>query len=53
VYYADVVGFRYAEIARIMGTPRGTVMTRLHRGRERLRRYFAELAGARTNAQAS
>jgi RNA polymerase sigma-70 factor (ECF subfamily) len=53
VYYADVVGFRYAEIASIMGTPRGTVMTRLHRGRERLRRHFAELTGARTNAQAS
>jgi RNA polymerase sigma-70 factor (ECF subfamily) len=53
VYYADVGGFRYAEIARIMGTPRGTVMTRLHRGRERLRHYFAELAGARTDAQAS
>jgi RNA polymerase sigma-70 factor (ECF subfamily) len=53
VYYADVEGFRYAEIARIMGTPRGTVMTRLHRGRERLRRYFAELTGARTDAQAS
>jgi RNA polymerase sigma-70 factor (ECF subfamily) len=53
VYYADVQGFRYAEIARIMGTPRGTVMTRLHRGRERLRQYFAELTGARAEAQAS
>jgi RNA polymerase sigma-70 factor (ECF subfamily) len=53
VYYADVEGFRYAEIARIMGTPRGTVMTRLHRGRERLRRYFAELANTRIDFQAS
>jgi RNA polymerase sigma-70 factor (ECF subfamily) len=53
VYYADVEGLRYAEIARIMGTPKGTVMTRLHRGRERLRQYFAELTGARTAAQAS
>ena len=53
VYYADVEGFRYAEIARIMGTPRGTVMTRLHRGRERLRRHYAELTGGRTDAQAS
>jgi RNA polymerase sigma-70 factor, ECF subfamily len=53
VYFADVEGYRYAEIARIMGTPRGTVMTRLHRGRERLRHYFAELTGARTDAQAS
>jgi RNA polymerase sigma-70 factor (ECF subfamily) len=53
VYYADVEGFRYAEIARIMGTPRGTVMTRLHRGRERLRHYFAELTEAQIDAQAS
>ncbi|HEX2283484.1 MAG TPA: sigma-70 family RNA polymerase sigma factor [Mycobacterium sp.] len=43
VYYADVEGYRYAEIARIMGTPKGTVMTRLHRGRERLRYHFAHL----------
>jgi RNA polymerase sigma-70 factor (ECF subfamily) len=50
VYYADVQGFRYAEIARIMGTPTGTVMTRLHRGRERLRHYFAELTGAQAQA---
>ncbi|HVM14742.1 MAG TPA: sigma-70 family RNA polymerase sigma factor [Egibacteraceae bacterium] len=36
VYLADVEGFRYAEIADIMGTPVGTVMSRLHRGRARL-----------------
>ena len=36
VYLADVEGFRYAEIAEIMGTPVGTVMSRLHRGRARL-----------------
>jgi RNA polymerase sigma-70 factor (ECF subfamily) len=53
VYYADVEGFRYAEIARIMGTPKGTVMTRLHRGRERLRGHFAELIGTQTDARAS
>jgi RNA polymerase sigma-70 factor (ECF subfamily) len=52
VYYADVEGLRYAEIARIMGTPKGTVMTRLHRGRERLRQYFAELTETRAEAQA-
>ena len=44
VYYADVEGFRYREIADIMGTPHGTVMSRLHRGRQHLRRLLADAA---------
>ncbi len=37
VYLADVEGFSYAEIAEIMHTPTGTVMSRIHRGRKRMR----------------
>lgn len=44
VYLADAEGYTYAEIARITGVPLGTVMSRLHRGRKRLR---AKLADAR------
>ena len=37
VYYADVEGLRYKEIAAMMKTPRVTVMSRLARGRRQLR----------------
>jgi RNA polymerase sigma-70 factor (ECF subfamily) len=37
VYLADIEGYPYREIAEIMGTPVGTVMSRLHRGRRRIR----------------
>jgi RNA polymerase sigma-70 factor (ECF subfamily) len=37
VYFADVEGLRYAEIATITNAPKGTVMSRLHRGRRQLR----------------
>jgi RNA polymerase sigma-70 factor (ECF subfamily) len=41
VYLADIEGYPYREVAAMMGTPIGTVMSRLHRGRDRLRRALA------------
>ncbi len=47
VYLADIEGYPYREIAEIMGTPIGTVMSRLHRGRGKLRQKLAAYAPRR------
>ena len=47
VYYADVEGYSYKEIAEILGIPAGTVMSRLHRGRKLLRESLADFAKSR------
>ncbi|MGU3498503.1 sigma-70 family RNA polymerase sigma factor [Mycobacterium sp. C31M] len=47
LYYADVQGLTYAETADVMGTPIGTVMSRVFRARTQLRAALAGLAQER------
>jgi len=44
VYFADVEGLSYQDIATIMDSPVGTVMSRLSRGRKSLRALLADYA---------
>jgi RNA polymerase sigma-70 factor, ECF subfamily len=44
IYLADIEGYPYREVAEMMGTPIGTVMSRLHRGRRKLREKLAKYA---------
>jgi RNA polymerase sigma-70 factor (ECF subfamily) len=44
IYLADIEGYPYREIADMMGIPLGTVMSRLHRGRNKLRGKLASYA---------
>jgi RNA polymerase sigma-70 factor (ECF subfamily) len=45
VFYVDVEGFAYAEVAQLLDIPVGTVMSRLHRGRRTLRGLLVQRAG--------
>jgi RNA polymerase sigma-70 factor, ECF subfamily len=53
IYLADIEGYPYKQIAEMMGTPIGTVMSRLHRGRAKLRTQLAAYAPRRPLATAS
>ena len=53
LYYADIAGYTYAETSVILGIPLGTVMSRVSRGRNRLRIALAHLADGRARSAAT
>jgi RNA polymerase sigma-70 factor (ECF subfamily) len=46
IYLADVEGYSYYDVAEMVGVPVGTVMSRLHRARNRLRRHLSAGGGS-------
>jgi RNA polymerase sigma-70 factor (ECF subfamily) len=47
IYLADIEGLRYREISQLLDIPPGTVTSRLHRGRRKLRTLLEEYGRSR------
>ena len=52
VVLRDIEGLEYREIASVLNIPIGTVMSRIFRGRQRLRPLLADIGGAPAGAAA-
>jgi RNA polymerase sigma factor (sigma-70 family) len=52
VYFTDVQGYTFAETAALLNIPHGTVMSRVSRGRQRLRIALAHIAPNRGDSAA-